>query len=190
MQLKYKDECKISLDDGGRRVDTCNDGKSLRITSSDRPYLHIPNFTNGDEGVYKCETVYKGGSVRYEINVAITVPPSISAWFEHEDNKMVAVCKAERGKPAANIFWRHAGNLLDVKTSSDLDGFFTAESRLEISDGMDTGNLSCAISHPFWREEHILVPKPTKGYDPWLRVVIVLAIVVILAGFLFLYKRK
>ncbi|XP_073330156.1 cell surface glycoprotein CD200 receptor 1-like isoform X2 [Pagrus major] len=190
IQLKYKDECKISLDDGGRRVDTCNDGKSLRNTSSDRPYLHIPNFTNGDEGVYKCESVYKGGSVRYEINVAITVPPSISAWFEQEDNKMVAVCKAERGKPAANIYWRHAGNLSDVKTSSDLDGFFTAESRLEISDKMDTENLSCAISHLFWREEQILVPKPTKGNVPWLYIPAVAVLVFFCAGVLFFAQKK
>ncbi|XP_030283313.1 cell surface glycoprotein CD200 receptor 1-like isoform X2 [Sparus aurata] len=162
IQLKYRNECKISLDDGGRRVDTCKDGKSL-YTSSTQSYLHIPNLTNGDEGVYKCESVYEGGIDRYEINVAITVPPRISAWLEKEDNKMVAMCKAERGKPAANIFWSHEGNLSDVKTSSDKDGFFTVESRLEISEGTNTENLNCAVSHPYWREDKILEPKLTKG---------------------------
>ena len=72
IQLKYRNECQISLDDRGRGVDTCKDGKSLTYTSSTQSYLHIPDFTNGDEGVYKCESVYKGGSERYEINVAIT----------------------------------------------------------------------------------------------------------------------
>ena len=72
IQLKYRKECQISLDDGGQRVDTCKDGKSLRNTSSTQSYLHIPTFTNGDEGVYECEFVYKGGIDRYEINVAIT----------------------------------------------------------------------------------------------------------------------
>ena len=76
---------------------------------------------------------------------------------------MVAVCKAERGKPAANIFWSQKGNLSDEKTSSDKDGFFTVERRLEISEGMATENLSCTVSHPYWREEKILEPKLTKG---------------------------
>ncbi|KAM8749065.1 cell surface glycoprotein CD200 receptor 1-B-like [Acanthopagrus schlegelii] len=190
IQLKYRNECQISSDDGGRGVDTCNDGKSLTYTSSTQSYLHIPDFTNGDEGVYKCESVYKGGSKRYEINVAITVPPRTSAWFEQQDKKMVAVCKAERGKPAANILWSHARNISDVKTSSEPDGFFTVESRLKISEGMDTENLSCTIRHPYWREEKILELKLTKGYFLLPRILTVVAVLVILAGFLLLYRRK
>ncbi|XP_030283331.1 cell surface glycoprotein CD200 receptor 1-A-like isoform X2 [Sparus aurata] len=188
IQMKYRIECKISLDDGDRRVDTCKDGKSL-YTSSTQSYLHIPAFTNGDEGVYKCESVYKGGIDRYEINVAITVPPRISAWLEKEDNKMVAMCKAERGKPAANIFWNHEGNLSDVKTSSDKDGFFTVESRLEISEGMNTENLSCAISHPYWSEEKVLEPKLTKGHVTWLCVSAVAGLVFLAAVVIFAQKK-
>ncbi|XP_036964664.1 cell surface glycoprotein CD200 receptor 1-A-like isoform X2 [Acanthopagrus latus] len=189
IQLKYRNECQISLDDRGRGVDTCKDGKSLTYTSSTQSYLHIPDFTNGDEGVYKCESVYKGGSERYEINVAITVPPRTSAWFDQQDNKMVAVCKAEKGKPAANILWSHAGNISDVKTLSEPDGFFTVESRLKISEGMDTENLSCAISHPYWREEKILELKLTKGPVTWL-CISAAAGLVFLAAVVFFAQKK
>lgn len=70
---------------------------------------------------------------------------------------MVAVCKAERGKPAANISWSHTGYSSTVEPG--LDGFFTVESRLELLEGMDKENLSCAIRHPYWKEEKILWPK-------------------------------
>lgn len=73
---------------------------------------------------------------------------------------MVAVCKAERGKPAANISWSHTGSLEKI---TELNDFFTAESRLELPQGMDTQNLSCTIEHPYWKDEKILVPTLKKG---------------------------
>ncbi|KAM6956057.1 cell surface glycoprotein CD200 receptor 1 isoform 2-T2 [Lycodopsis pacificus] len=189
IQFQTKKECRISFNNGTNH-DSCNDGKSLRNTSSALSYLHIPNFSDTDQGRYDCESVYTGGNDNLAIHVAITgpVPPSISAWFYHEDNKMVAVCKAERGKPAATISWSHTGNISSV--TNDSDGFFTVESRLELPKGMDTENLSCAIRHPNWTREKILVLKPKKGYFPWLYVLIVVVIIVILAGFLFLAGKK
>lgn len=70
IKVKYKD-CKIAFNSDGRSDDSCNDGKSLQNTSSSQSYLHIPNFSNDDVGIYKCEFIYKGGSENYEINVAI-----------------------------------------------------------------------------------------------------------------------
>ncbi|XP_044072740.1 cell surface glycoprotein CD200 receptor 1-A isoform X2 [Siniperca chuatsi] len=189
--MKANETCKIAFSNDGQSKDSCNDGKALRNTSSAQSYLHIPNFSNYDVGVYKCESVYTGGNEDYEIHVAITVPPSISAWLERKDNKMVAVCKAERGKPAANISWSHRGNSSSVETLLDSHGFFTVESLLELPEGMDTVNLSCAIRHPYWKREKTLVPEPKKGYIPWLRVVlIVVVIIVFLAGVLFFAQKK
>lgn len=73
----------------------------------------------------------------------------------------MAVCKAERGKPAANISWSHDGKVEETQVL--LEGFFTVESRLEPLNGTDTKNLTCAIRHPYWSEEKILEPKPGKG---------------------------
>lgn len=83
-------------------------------------------------------------------------PPKISAYLEPMGSEMTAVCKAERGKPAANISWSHMGNILTVETNSS-DGYITVESRLELLEGMDTANLSCAIRHPYWEREKLLV---------------------------------
>lgn len=91
-----------------------------------------------------------------------SVPPSISAWLEPKDKQMVAVCRAERGKPAANISWSHTGNTVETLLDKS-NGFFTTESRLELLEGTDTENVTCAIKHPFWGEDQILVPKLKKG---------------------------
>lgn len=74
---------------------------------------------------------------------------------------MVAVCKAERGKPAANISWSHMGNI--VERLFHTNDFFTVESRLELLEKTEPENLNCTIKHPYWKEEQILVPKPIKG---------------------------
>lgn len=63
--------CKIAFDGYEESIDTCRDGKSLRNTSSGQSYLHIPNFSNKDVGIYKCESFYKGGIDAHNINVNI-----------------------------------------------------------------------------------------------------------------------
>ncbi|XP_045910228.1 cell surface glycoprotein CD200 receptor 1-B-like isoform X1 [Micropterus dolomieu] len=191
IDMKYNpEECKIAFDTEGRSDDSCEDGKSLRNTSSAQSYLHIPNFSDYDVGVYKCESVYRRLNENYEIHVAITVPPSISAWLERKDNRMVAVCKAESGIPAANISWSHMGNSSTVETLLDSRGFYTVESLLELPEGMDTVNLSCVIRHPYWKGEKILVPELQKGYVSWLRVLIVVVIIAFLTGVLFFAQKK
>ena len=76
---------------------------------------------------------------------------------------MVAVCKAERGKPAASIKWSHTGISQSNETLLVSEGFITVESRLELAEGMITEDLTCAVSHPSWEKERILVLKPKEG---------------------------
>nr|XP_040057364.1 cell surface glycoprotein CD200 receptor 1-B isoform X2 [Gasterosteus aculeatus aculeatus] len=187
IELKNKKTCQIGSIDG-RSDDDCKDGKSLRNTSSGLSYLHIPNISETDEGKYDCDSTYTGGNDHHVIHVTVTVPPSVSAWMYHQDNKVVAVCKAERGKPAANISWNHVGNVSSVKSGSN--GYFTVESRLELLEEMDTENLSCAVSHPSWKRERIIVPKLQKDHSLRLYALIVGVIIVISAGFLFFAWRK
>lgn len=80
-----REPCKISFNSDGRSGDSCMDGKSLQNTSSAQSYLHIPNFSNDDEGVYKCESVYKGGSENYEIIVAITGTTSLLSGIDYQN---------------------------------------------------------------------------------------------------------
>ncbi|XP_072253013.1 cell surface glycoprotein CD200 receptor 1-B-like isoform X2 [Leuresthes tenuis] len=155
--------CKIALSNDGEGKNTCNDGKSLRNTSSGQSFLHIPGFSADDVGVYKCESAFKGGSENYDIDVTLTVSPNISAWLKYKDNKMVAVCRAERGNPPANISWSHTGNLETVKTLNDSNGFVTVESYLELPESVTPENLSCIVRHMSWNQEKTLVPELKKG---------------------------
>lgn len=72
------------------------------------------------------------------------------------------MCRAERGKPAAYIKWSHSRNSSSVETL-ERDGFITVESRLELEEGMDTENLTCAVRHTLWEQERILVPEHEEG---------------------------
>ncbi|XP_068614742.1 cell surface glycoprotein CD200 receptor 1-A-like [Brachionichthys hirsutus] len=186
--------CKIAFSNDGRHENSCNDGKTLRDTASAQSFLHISNFSSDDVGTYTCQSAYKGGGDRHEFKVSITVPPSISSWLERRDNKLVAVCKAERGKPAANITWSHMLNSTTVETTlPDSNGLFTVESHLKLPEGVDIEKLSCAIRHPYWPEEKILLPKLRKGYVPWLCVIIVVVVVavfVVLIGIIFIVRKK
>ncbi|XP_040004303.1 cell surface glycoprotein CD200 receptor 1 [Xiphias gladius] len=188
IKLEYKN-CKIGFSSTGQSTDTCSDGRSLRNTSRSQSYLHIPNFTTDDVGVYKCESAYNGGNENYVINMAIAVPPSISAWLEQRDKKMVAVCKAEGGKPAATVSWSHKGNSTSLETLLGSEGFITVESRLELTEDVNTENLACTIRHIYWDKERILIPKLKKGYIPWLVVPTVAVVCVFLVGLFFAQKK-
>ncbi|XP_056293870.1 cell surface glycoprotein CD200 receptor 1-B isoform X2 [Pseudoliparis swirei] len=188
MTLQTKKTCRIAFESRGESYDSCKDGKSLRNTSGALSYLHISKFSDADEGLYKCESVYTGGNDHHAIHVTIIVAPTTSAWLEHKDNTMVAVCRAERGKPAAIISWSHTGNISSVETGSN--GFLTVESRLELLEGTDTGNLSCVVRHQNWTETRFLALKHEQGHPPWLYVLVVGVIVVLLAGFLFFAHKK
>ncbi|XP_029701554.1 cell surface glycoprotein CD200 receptor 1-B isoform X1 [Takifugu rubripes] len=180
--------CRIAFDFVRPLVDTCRDGKSLHNTSRGQSYLHIPNLSNDDVGIYKCESVYTGGNEVHMINMDITVPPSLSAWLESEGEKMVAVCRAERAKPAANISWSQAGSI--VETLLEDGGFFSVESRLELLEGADTENLTCVIDHPYWRDQQILQPALKRGRIPWITIITIVSVFVLLGGVLFYVQKK
>lgn len=90
-----------------------------------------------------------------------SVPPSLSAWLEADEEPMVAVCRAVRGKPAANISWSQSG--YTVERLPEPGGFVTVESRLKLLEGTDRENLTCIISHSYWSEQKILLPQLKKG---------------------------
>lgn len=70
LDLGHK-SCRIGFSLGGQSSDDCQDGKTLRNTSSAQSYLHIPEFSENDVGVYKCEAAYKGGTEHIQYNVRI-----------------------------------------------------------------------------------------------------------------------
>ncbi|XP_061548403.1 cell surface glycoprotein CD200 receptor 1-A [Phycodurus eques] len=195
VDLVGQKQCKVgsSSQIAGGGLDTCGDGKSLRNASEACYYLHIPDFSERDVGLYKCEMAFVGGTRTCNISVSITVPPRISSWLEsRDDNSTVAVCKAEGGKPAANVTWRHAGNSSSVETQWRSGGLFSVESRLKLPEGTKNAeNVTCVIKHPFWRAERMLVPKHGKGF-PYTTVfiLIVFAVLMVLAALFFIYQKQ
>ncbi|XP_027879780.1 cell surface glycoprotein CD200 receptor 1 isoform X3 [Xiphophorus couchianus] len=156
IELKHK-TCKISFSNEGQNINTCDDGKSIQ-NSTDQSFLHIPNFSASDVGAYRCESAYTGGNENYKIAVGVTAPPAVSAWLERRDKKIVAVCRAERGNPAANISWSVIGNH-SVTQQNDRDGFVTVKSELEVPEYIDPENLTCIVQHQFWKREKTFIPK-------------------------------
>ncbi|XP_051938733.1 cell surface glycoprotein CD200 receptor 1-A isoform X2 [Hippocampus zosterae] len=171
-------------------LDTCADGKSLRKVSESHFYLHIPNFSERDVGMYRCETAFLGGSHTCNISVSITVPPRISSWLEpRDDNSTEAVCTAEGGKPAAAVMWRHAKNASAAEKHWTSGGLFFVESRLKLPEGVK--NATCIIKHPFWPAEKMLVPKHRKGLPNTTVCLVVASVLIVLAAFsFFIYKKR
>ncbi|KAK2839908.1 hypothetical protein Q5P01_013648 [Channa striata] len=185
-KIHKSNECEIGFNNFGNKTDSCGDKKSLQNISSSQPYLHIPTFATSDTGVYMCEWVYTGGSENYVINVAIRVTPTVSVRLEKKDNKTVAVCKAEKGKPAPNISWSHPGNhSTEVKPESD--GYFTVLGRFEIPEGMAPENLSCIVGNKYWPLMEEVNPK--KG-NLLLLCLTICVVVVFLAGILVFAQKK
>ncbi|XP_019208947.1 cell surface glycoprotein CD200 receptor 1-A isoform X2 [Oreochromis niloticus] len=184
-----KASCEINFESHGQNTDTCNDGKSLRNTSSAQPYLHIPKFSENDVGIYTCEFAYRGGATNCKIYVKIIATPIMKAWLEHKDNTTVAVCRAENGNPAASISWSHAQNS-PVQKLPGKNGLFTVESRLELPEGMDPKNLSCIIRYQNLTE--ILFPEfqKVKVGPHWLYALIPGIIIAFVAGVLFFVVMK
>ncbi|KAM4560809.1 cell surface glycoprotein CD200 receptor 1-like [Fundulus diaphanus] len=184
--------CRLSVINDGKGIDSCNDGKSIQQTSTGHLYLHIPNLSADHVGVYRCESVYSGGNENYNIQVDVTAPPGLSAWLERRHNKMVAVCRAERGTPAANLSWSYRGSSEPaVKTQLDTEGFITVESHLELLEDFDPEDLTCTVQHLSWDQEKILVPKPREenySFLLWIRAALV--IILIFSGCFLLALKK
>ncbi|XP_034042724.1 cell surface glycoprotein CD200 receptor 1-B isoform X2 [Thalassophryne amazonica] len=190
--LKTK-KCQISFSDG-KSYNNCSDGKFLRNTSSAQSYLHIQKVSIADEGVYNCESIYRRGGDDVTIYLDVTVAPTISTWLEQQDNRTVAVCRAEQGKPAASIMWKSAGNLplvTKVETQRDPDGFFRVESRLVLAEGDVPENLSCSVKHAFWEEEKIMIVNQIKDLS-WfpLRISVLIIIGVLVVPVLLFFVGK
>ncbi|KAG9349003.1 hypothetical protein JZ751_029320 [Albula glossodonta] len=146
-------QCTIASTYELNDYDSCIDGKVLKKSPSGGSYLQIPQFSISDEGIYDCETVYRGGSYSAQIIVSAEVPPRVSTRVEVRGGQREAVCSAAGGKPAASISWRNTWNSSVTQSSiQNSDGSFTVESRFILPDPVSAENLSCIVTHPSRRE--------------------------------------
>nr|XP_023670244.1 cell surface glycoprotein CD200 receptor 2-like [Paramormyrops kingsleyae] len=153
--------CCMAFHINGSHYDTCENGMELRNGTSGESYLHIPQITLGNQGVYLCETAYWGGTYNAEITVSARVPPQIFSRLDKLRNGTVAVCSAVGGNPAASISWRTSWNsTVNQISTSNPNGTYTVESRLVLPDRVSRENLSCIVTHPSWPGENKEVPLP------------------------------
>ncbi|XP_008326916.2 cell surface glycoprotein CD200 receptor 1-B isoform X2 [Cynoglossus semilaevis] len=189
INLKHR-SCDITREQDSPTVDKCNDRKQLLNATGSTSYLRVPHVSLDDVGIYTCESAFNGGNNKHVFNVTVTVPPEPSAWLEHRSNKMVAVCRAERGKPAANISWSFDTVSPSVDYHDTSDGFISVVSSLELAEDTNIENLICVITHPYWVKGVVLVPEVKKGYFFWLFICIGVIVGVILVVFAFFVQRK
>ncbi|XP_018584017.2 cell surface glycoprotein CD200 receptor 1-A-like [Scleropages formosus] len=133
--------------------DTCKDGKVLHSMNNGESYLHIPRFTKKDEGLYHCETVYRGGRHSAEIKVYARASLSISTRLDADHR--VAVCSATGAPPGVSISWRTSWNSTgNQNCTPNPDGTFDMESRVSLPDGVNKTDLECIVTHPDWNKNH------------------------------------
>ncbi|KAJ8013176.1 hypothetical protein DPEC_G00050560 [Dallia pectoralis] len=189
--------CKVAFSNVND-VDTCNDGKKVLNTTRGETYLHIPEFSVRDEGVYQCQSAYNGGENNQDITVTIIAPPKVSSWLEWNAGSKRAVCLAEGGKPAPSISWRNTWNTsISPKNTSDPN---QVKSVLVLPEDFNAENLTCAVTHPYWTHAHISTPKVHKDHlvspdlsVPIISTVTILTCVIIMAtlgGLYFKLKQR
>ncbi|XP_077473593.1 cell surface glycoprotein CD200 receptor 1 [Stigmatopora argus] len=187
IKLEGQEECCVGISlNNGYQSNTCQVGMTLKNASESRYYLSIPEFSERYVGLYKSEMAFDGGMHTCNISVSITVPPRISSWLETREDGTLAVCKAEGGKPAANVTWRHVCNSSPAETTFASS---YVESHLKLQE--NDGNVTCVVKHPFWSEEKILVPVRKTGLSSTIVYILpVICVLAVLATFLlFIYKR-
>ncbi|KAM9804688.1 cell surface glycoprotein CD200 receptor 1-A [Neosynchiropus ocellatus] len=171
---------------------TCRDGLFITKQATNQTFLHIPNFSERDVGIYSGELVHFGSRNICNFTLSVTRPPRLSSWLEMKDGKLVAVCKAEGANPAANISWKEAGNSSFEEKRFASDGFYTTESRLTLPQHYHYNSTPiCTVRHAAWKEEKHLLPQ-LPGL-PLYQVCIISAFITILmlAGTsLLLYKYR
>ncbi|XP_019910109.1 cell surface glycoprotein CD200 receptor 1-A isoform X2 [Esox lucius] len=188
-------ECQVSFDNQ-KELNTCNDGKQMHNSTRGESYLLIPQFSVRDQGVYHCESVYKGGINSQDITVTIIAPPEVKFQLEMIEGRRVAVCLV-KGKPAASISWRNTWN--SSITPQNTNDSNQVTSSLPLPEGVNTENLTCAVTHPFWNQEKMYLPtnetvEATQDTRPWLLVsisvvTITISVIMVTLGGLY-FTRK
>ncbi|XP_069492076.1 cell surface glycoprotein CD200 receptor 1-A-like [Ambystoma mexicanum] len=97
-----------------------------------------------DEGEYVCETASPSGNFKSHITLNVQVPPEVTLT---SDGSSAAVCKASRGKPAADISWEPPCEACRNEHQAHLDKTVTVISRYKRTSKNET-NVTCMVAHP------------------------------------------
>ncbi|XP_063070713.1 cell surface glycoprotein CD200 receptor 1-A-like [Engraulis encrasicolus] len=149
-------QCFMSEGANKRSYNNCTGGKMLLNTTGGETYLYIPSFALTDEGMYTCETAYRGGAYKAIIAVGVKVHPVLFGRLEHVEGLLFAVCSAvvRSSEKAPVLLWKGMWSSLEVRqrSTTNTDGTITIESWLALPDDALL-DLTCVANHPSWTQE-------------------------------------
>ncbi|KAL2081046.1 hypothetical protein ACEWY4_022899 [Coilia grayii] len=145
-------QCLISDGPSKPNYNNCTGGKVLHNTTRGESYLHIPSFTLRDEGMYTCETAYRGGAYKAIITVVTVVFPDLTIRQENGGGQRFVVCSAAGGKPKPTLSWEKTWDSPEIteKSTTNAKGTITMESWLPMPKNASSDNVTCVASHPVW----------------------------------------
>ncbi|KAM6223971.1 cell surface glycoprotein CD200 receptor 1-like [Rhynchocyon petersi] len=133
----YKAEYKETRDT------SCTDNRITWLSRPDQnPALQINPVAMSHDGSYMCEMVSSEGNFHYDYHLQVLAPPQVT--ISLTKNRTV-VCKAEAGKPAAQISWTPEGSCV---TEQEVQGHGAVSVQSECHwENSSVSTVTCFVSH-------------------------------------------
>ncbi|XP_037691420.1 cell surface glycoprotein CD200 receptor 1-like isoform X2 [Choloepus didactylus] len=121
----------------------CTDERATWASRPDQnPELQIDPVATTHDGYYVCQAVTSDGNFQHVYHLQVLVPPEVTLFLS--ENRTV-VCKANAGKPAAQISWTPEGVCV-LKEEYQGDGTVTVLSACHW-EGSNVSTVTCSVSH-------------------------------------------
>ncbi|XP_012373880.2 cell surface glycoprotein CD200 receptor 2-like [Dasypus novemcinctus] len=171
----------------------CNsERRSWASRPDQKPELQIDPVAITDDGYYLCELVTPDANFHRGSHLYMLVPPEVTL-FRRENR--TAVCKADAGKPAAQISWTPEGVCVPEEESWE-NGTVTVLSTCHW-EGSNVSPVTCSVSHVTGNKTLTLELHPslrTSGSPVSALLIIIywklslLLVLVVIVGFLYFQK--
>nr|XP_058151831.1 cell surface glycoprotein CD200 receptor 1 isoform X2 [Dasypus novemcinctus] len=145
IMLRDKPPCSIAYrkDKNETTGNNCTDERTSWASRPDqKPELQIDPVAITDDGYYLCELVTPNGNFHRGSHLHVLVPPEVTL-FRRENR--TAECKADAGKPAAQISWTPEGVCVPEEESWE-NGTVTVLSTCHWEGG-NVSAVTCSVSH-------------------------------------------
>ncbi|XP_037691467.1 cell surface glycoprotein CD200 receptor 1-like isoform X2 [Choloepus didactylus] len=121
----------------------CTDETTTWASRPDQnPELQIDPVATTPDGYYVCQAVTSEGNFQHVFHLQVLVPPEVTLFLS--ENR-TAVCKADAGKPAAQISWTPEGVCV-LEEEYQGDGTVTVLSVCHW-EGDNVFTVTCSVSH-------------------------------------------
>ncbi|XP_076974500.1 cell surface glycoprotein CD200 receptor 1 isoform X2 [Tamandua tetradactyla] len=164
----------------------CTDEKISWASRPDQnPNLQIYPVTLDHDGYYVCQLAIPDGNFHRGYHLQVLVPPEVTLFLS--ENR-TAVCKADAGKPAAQISWSPEGECV-LKKKSLGNGTETVLSTCHWRDS-NVSTVTCSVSHVTGNKNLTLelLPGVNTSANPIIRFLPLLIITLVIIGSIYFLK--